>query len=379
MAFLAVAVAGFTLATKDHDSPEDKIKLAKSARLEPQTMLAADNSSAGSSGQPADLQALADHIQAAAPSAVLPHNASSANTTAADSIAQAAPQQAQPQSKQSPQQTNPAQAADNQPKVDESALRYFASRGDKARLQAEISRLQTLYPNWTPPADPLAIPQNSDKQLEAMWQFYSEGRYAEVRKAIADRQTTESGWQPPADLLERLDIAEARTRLVNASDLKQYQTVIDIGARTPSLLTCSDIDVLWRVAEAFIRTDRAARGQDAYKYILKTCTNPQERLATIQKAAEVDGARFKPVQLPGTLTFSAKTVSTIVMSSNVAGLIPGSDPTLGKEVVVLSAHLDLDQVGALGHVNAASGLGDWPQGKALMADFIASLQPQGAA
>ncbi|TWB11491.1 MULTISPECIES: cellulose synthase [unclassified Rhizobium] len=292
MAFLAVAVAGFTLATKDHDSPEDKIKLAKSARLEPQAILVADSSS----GKPIDLQALADHIQAAAPSAVLSDPPSKpANGTAPDAIAQTSQQQAQPQSMQpSAQQTNPAQAADNQPKVDESALRYFASRGDKARLQAEISRLQTLYPNWTPPADPLAIPRNSDKQLEAMWQLYSEGRYAEVRKAIADRQTTESGWQPPADLLERLDIAEARTRLVNASDLKQYQTVIDIGARTPSLLTCSDIDVLWRVAEAFIRTDRAARGQDAYKYILKTCTNPQERLATIQKAAAL--LPYQPMQ-----------------------------------------------------------------------------------
>ncbi|WP_459460440.1 cellulose synthase [Rhizobium sp. No.120] len=292
MAFLAVAVAGFTLATKDHDSPEDKIKLAKSARLEPQAILVADSSS----GKPIDLQALADHIQAAAPSAVLsdpPSKPASESTT--DAIAQASQQQAQPQSMQpSAQQTNPAQAVDNQPKVDESALRYFASRGDKARLQAEISRLQALYPNWRPPADPLAIPQNSDKQLEAMWQLYSEGRYAEVRKAVADRQAAEAEWQPPADLLERLDIAEARTRLVNASDLKQYQTVIDIGAKTPSLLTCSDIDVLWRVAEAFVRTDRAARGQDAYKYILKTCTNPQERLATIQKAAAL--LPYQPMQ-----------------------------------------------------------------------------------
>ncbi|MDE1995394.1 MAG: cellulose synthase, partial [Rhizobiaceae bacterium] len=155
----------------------------------------------------------------------------------------------------------------------------------KARLAAEIARLQALYPNWVPPADPLAIPQNSDKQLEMMWQLYSEGRYAELRKAIADRQAAEPTWQTPADLLERLDVAEARARLVNASDLKQFATVVDIGANTPSLLTCSDIDVLWRVAEAFVQTNRAQRGHDAYVYILRNCTNPQERLATIQKAA----------------------------------------------------------------------------------------------
>jgi len=293
MAFMAVAVAGFTLATKDHDTPEDKIKLAKSGRIDPQIMLAADTTQGGSSGQLIDVRTLSDHIQAAAPSAVLSDAPSAPQTGAAASnaVAQAAPQPTQQPSAQQPGQ---AQPANNPPKVDESALRYFASRGDKARLQAEISRLQALYPNWTPPADPLAIPQNSDKQLEAMWQLYSEGRYGEVRKAIADRQSAEAGWQPPADLLERLDVAEARTRLVNASDLKQYQTVIDIGARTPSLLTCSDIDILWRVAEAFVRTDRASRGQDAYKYILKSCTNPQERLATIQKAAVL--LPYQPMQ-----------------------------------------------------------------------------------
>ncbi|ACP22990.1 hypothetical protein NGR_b15390 (plasmid) [Sinorhizobium fredii NGR234] len=174
---------------------------------------------------------------------------------------------------------------DEPPAVDESALRYFASQGDTARLQAEISRLRALYPNWTPPRDPLAVPRNKDVQLETMWQLYSEGRYAEVRRAIADRQTREAGWQPPADLLERLDVAEARARLINASDLKQYETVIQVGANTPILLTCSEVDVLWRVAEAFAETKRQGRARDAYLYILKNCDSEPERLATLQKAA----------------------------------------------------------------------------------------------
>lgn len=170
-------------------------------------------------------------------------------------------------------------------KVDESALRYFASRGDTARLQAEISRLKALYPDWTPPKDPLAIPQNEDKQLETMWDLYAQGRYTEVRKAIADRQTVEPVWKAPADLIDRLSVAEARTRLINASDLKQYETVVRIGSETPSLLTCSEVDVLWRVAEAFFRTDKAQRANDAYSYILNNCQNTAERLATVQKAA----------------------------------------------------------------------------------------------
>ncbi|ANM03689.1 tetratricopeptide repeat-containing protein [Rhizobium phaseoli] len=185
-------------------------------------------------------------------------------------------------------------AAPPQPDVDESALRYFASRGDKVRLQAEISRLQALYPNWVPPADPLTVPQNGDKQLEAMWKLYSDGRYAELRKAIANRQAADAGWQPPTDLLDRLDVAEARARLINASDLQQYATVVDIGAATPSLLTCSEVDVLWRVAEAFVRTERSQRGQDAYAYILKNCGDPAERRATVEKASTL--LDYQPMQ-----------------------------------------------------------------------------------
>jgi cellulose synthase operon protein C len=282
---VAVVVAGLVTALKDRAAIQDMLGLNQPAA--PQLMLMGRITGPdGPAKRPAaDLETIAEKIQATA-GAQAPLSAQPQAETAApppDAVAQAD----QPPQQPAAQRPTAAAAAPQpaSPKVDESALRYFASRGDKARLQAEISRLQALYPNWVPPADPLAVPQSGDKQLEAMWQLYSEGRYAELRKSIADRQGAEAGWQPPADLLDRLDVAEARARLVNASDLKQYATVVQIGAATPSLLTCADIDVLWRVAEAFARTDRTQRAQDAYTYILKACTNPQERLATVQKAS----------------------------------------------------------------------------------------------
>jgi tetratricopeptide (TPR) repeat protein len=173
------------------------------------------------------------------------------------------------------------------PAVDESALRYFAARGDTARLQAEISRLRTLYPNWTPPADPLASPPSSDPQIEALWQMYAQARYADVRQAIAARQAQEAGWQPPDDLLDRLKLAEARASLTTASDTKTYETVIRIATDNPGLLTCSEVDVLWRLAEAFAATDKAGRARDAYLYVLNNCDNDSQRLATVQKAGEL--------------------------------------------------------------------------------------------
>lgn len=185
---------------------------------------------------------------------------------------------------ETPDQTTDGQT-DAKPVVDESALRYFARKGDKARLEAEIERLRALYPDWTPPADPLAIPDNGDPQLAAMWKLYSEGKYAELRKAIADRQAAETGWKPPSDLIERLAVAETRQKLIAASDARRHDEVVGLAAREPSLLTCSNVDLLWRVAEAFASTARQHRALDAYSYILDNCTKEPERLATVMKAA----------------------------------------------------------------------------------------------
>ena len=64
----------------------------------------------------------------------------------------------------------------------------------------------------------------------------------------------------------------------------------------------------------------------------------------VVKLAENDAALFKAERL-GTLTVSLDTETSPLPSSNVAGLLEGSDPALKGEVVVLSAHLDHIGVG----------------------------------
>ena len=60
----------------------------------------------------------------------------------------------------------------------------------------------------------------------------------------------------------------------------------------------------------------------------------------IVKQADSDNAKFKSMPLVGSLTVATKTSFVPAASSNVVGVIPGSDAVVGKEVVVLSAHLD---------------------------------------
>lgn len=62
--------------------------------------------------------------------------------------------------------------------------------------------------------------------------------------------------------------------------------------------------------------------------------------AAIAKAAAATKPRFTPVAAKGQMTVASKTSFKPMDSSNVIGLIPGSDPKLKDQVVVLSAHLD---------------------------------------
>lgn len=198
--------------------------------------------------------------------------------------------QAQPSAPSAPAPTAPS------PVVDETALRYFAQQGDTERLQQEIARLRALHPGWEPPADPLAQDYVPDGDIIAIWDLFNAGDYPGARAAIAAKQQSDPSFVPSEDLLKSLDLAEAGQRLRNASDAKSYETVISIAANAPELLTCANVDFLWRLAEAFVQRDNIPRALDAYSYVLTNCTDQAERFATMQKAVELlDRADLDPL------------------------------------------------------------------------------------
>ncbi len=61
--------------------------------------------------------------------------------------------------------------------------------------------------------------------------------------------------------------------------------------------------------------------------------------AIVAEAQHADPT-YTPVALKGTLAATTRTSFTPAASSNVIGIVPGTDPMVGKEVVILSAHLD---------------------------------------
>jgi len=169
--------------------------------------------------------------------------------------------------------------------ADKAALRYFAREGDVNRLQAELRRLRALYPTWQPPRD-LLDPEGEDTEIQEIYDLAGQQRFEEARAALAARRQRDPGYEPPADLVALLETATTREALREASDAQDYREVLRLAEDNESLLTCQDVDSIWRVAQAFAATGMAQRAFDAYAYVIDNCLDePGVRASTLQKAA----------------------------------------------------------------------------------------------
>jgi tetratricopeptide (TPR) repeat protein len=233
----------------------------------------------------------------------------------------------------------PAQANE----VDTSALRYFASQNDLVRVTAEIRLLRAKHPGWEPPQD-LFTDTKSGELEWPMWTLFANHDYEGVRAAIAKLQQSNPDYQPSASLIAKLNLAEASQKLVDASDSQDWNGVVEIASANKMLLTCSQVDALWRTAEALIHLDDEPRATEAYRYILTSCVNPAERLATVQKASVLlkspeglDGLIALGKRLPGGKS-EFESVKLDRIRARIGDAAAGKAEALQADVDALSAH-----------------------------------------
>ncbi|ONF96555.1 M28 family metallopeptidase [Sphingomonas jeddahensis] len=124
--------------------------------------------------------------------------------------------------------------------------------------------------------------------------------------------------------------------LVTPRSEKQRAFAKLVEANTHSRMTWANPDGTGNVDEGSVPTLATLSLSGAQKLFAGARTG----WAKVAKEAEKADARFKPEALPATLAVTTKTSFSPTRSSNVVGVLPGSDPALAKEVVVLSAHLD---------------------------------------
>jgi len=169
--------------------------------------------------------------------------------------------------------------------VDETALRYYAKIGDVAKMEAEIQRLRSIDPSWSPPKDlfsPRAAAAGFDDT--PIWALVSAGKYAEARAAAAEARKADAAWEPSPKLAAELDAGEATARVKAATDGKRWREAVDAADATPSVLICDRLDIMWRTAEALGQLKETDRAFDLYKRIVTTCPKAQNRRDTVFKA-----------------------------------------------------------------------------------------------
>lgn len=178
-------------------------------------------------------------------------------------------------------------AAPEPAKLDLSALWYFATQKDFGRVAAEIKLIRKTHPDWTPPADLFSAADGGGPEEQPLWDLFAKGDFDGVHAGIDTLKGERPDWTPSANLQGKLALAEARVGLMKASDAKDWAGVIAIATANKMLLTCRDLESLWRTAEALGRSGDETRATETYRYALSTCTSPHDRLATVQKASTV--------------------------------------------------------------------------------------------
>ena len=166
--------------------------------------------------------------------------------------------------------------------VDESALRYFASRGDRAKVEAEIARLRALHPGWQPPVDLFGERVVVDEQ--PLWDLYQQQDYDGVRQAIAGLVREHPDWHPPQNLLDLIEGHEVRAELQSLEQAGQWRGLLDVATAHPRQVDCDRIDNMWRVARAHAELGQQDEAATVYARIIEQCDQVDYRIATLQKA-----------------------------------------------------------------------------------------------
>ncbi len=165
---------------------------------------------------------------------------------------------------------------------DESGLRYFASRGERARIEAEIKRLQRLYPDWRVPEHLDDVAQEGADESD-LWKLYADDKLDELARAIEARKATDPNWKLSSDLSRKFHAKQFRQRVAAFMNDGQWRELVAFAEQNDNL-DGAEIDLLWTLAEAYCKVKQNAKAVEIYRAVLESNNDGAVRLATLQKA-----------------------------------------------------------------------------------------------
>lgn len=168
------------------------------------------------------------------------------------------------------------------------ALRFYIREGNEPAVNSEIRRLQLEYPDWNPPANLADFELDKPAvNTEKIYRHIEKGEYILAREAITEMSQKHPGWSPSEALLQELAISEAQTRFTTAVEDNAATSAIRIARANPNLLRCERVNNAWLLAEQYIATDQNVSALDIYRSVLRSCTDADLLVATLEKSASI--------------------------------------------------------------------------------------------
>ena len=174
-------------------------------------------------------------------------------------------------------------AGQTETRVDENALRYYASLGLKARVDAEARRISKRNPNWHVPAD-LWTARAGRSDEGPLWALFAQNRIEELDQAIATRHAAEPNWKPSDDLTGKIKAKNLRGKIMVLAAAKDWHAIVLSFKESGIGWAQDDAEALWVIGEAYARENDCGEAYVVFQSILSRHQDPRERRATIEHA-----------------------------------------------------------------------------------------------
>ena len=184
-----------------------------------------------------------------------------------------------------------APACAEQAAIDDIALRHYAARGEKARVELEIVRLNKLDPSWRVPDDLWSAAQvNSASDEDDLWDLLDQQGPDAARQAVDARLRLGQDWVPSSTLTQAIERRAMRTRILEGARDKNWAQIAASFDAKPGAIDPRDIEIHWIISEAMLMLGRPSDASAIFRrVIVDEQVSEDDRRATLQKAINLLG------------------------------------------------------------------------------------------
>ncbi|WEZ84349.1 hypothetical protein P6U16_06845 [Rhizobium sp. 32-5/1] len=151
--------------------------------------------------------------------------------------------------------------------VELAALYYYAEQKQDERVAAESARLRLKYPGFEMPQN-LYQPQTARSADETLlWKLYQKNDFTGIDAEIIRLKSEAPDWTPTADFSAKLATKKQRVLMTEAAADKNWTGVIQ-AASAIDPATETEIDLLWLLIDTYSQTGMREPLASVYRGIL---------------------------------------------------------------------------------------------------------------